>query len=387
MAATPTRIAVLAGSSLTWREQVMRGVASYAADHGPWQIYSAPEGAEDSLFFTESYRWDGLIVRVTSDRQARRVLALKVPAVSLGSVRLRHDTLPRVKVNDVKLVQLGLNHLLGTGLRRFAYCGFLGHEALEDRGPAFTQAVRAAGYTITSYRPGSRVSVQSTWQARQKDLMRWLKTLEKPIGILTWNPDVACQLAEAANRAGVRIPEDVAILSGDEDTVKCEITTPSISALEVPSARIGYEAAALLDRLMRTHRRTAEPILVEPSGILHARASTNLPDTSGRDIQACRDHIRAHLAEPITTPDLARQVALSRRTLERKFLQSTGRSIHDEIQTQRLTRAQELLLQTSLPIQKISAACGFTTPSYFIQQFRRATGRTPGAFRNRHATR
>jgi hypothetical protein len=58
------RVVVLAGTSLGWREKIMRGISNYAHDRGPWHIFMEPEGAEDSLFFSENYRWDGLIVRV-----------------------------------------------------------------------------------------------------------------------------------------------------------------------------------------------------------------------------------------------------------------------------------------------------------------------------------
>ncbi len=60
------RIVVVAGTSLNWREKVLRGIASYAHEHGPWHIYSAPQGTENAVFEFERYEWDGLIVRLTS---------------------------------------------------------------------------------------------------------------------------------------------------------------------------------------------------------------------------------------------------------------------------------------------------------------------------------
>ena len=55
----------------------MRGIAGYAHEHGPWHIYSAPEGAEDSLFYSKSYRWDGVITRVGGRRFADRLRVLR----------------------------------------------------------------------------------------------------------------------------------------------------------------------------------------------------------------------------------------------------------------------------------------------------------------------
>src|SRR5277367_5404890 len=113
------RVAVLAGSSLGWREKIMRGIAGYAHEHGPWHVYTAPEGTEDSVFFAENYRWDGVIVRVTSDNRSRRVRALGVPAVSIGSVKVKNARMPRVRVDDEKLTAMAARHLRAGGLRRF----------------------------------------------------------------------------------------------------------------------------------------------------------------------------------------------------------------------------------------------------------------------------
>ena len=82
------RVAVLAGSSIGWREKLMRGIAGYSNEHGHWHVYTAPEGTEASLFFSETYSWDGLIVRVIESSEARRILKLGVPAVSVGSARI-----------------------------------------------------------------------------------------------------------------------------------------------------------------------------------------------------------------------------------------------------------------------------------------------------------
>ena len=136
------RVAVVAGSSITWRERILRGIASYAHEHGPWHVYTAPEGIEDSLFFSAKDRWDGVIVRVTSERLARRVLALGVPAISIGSTLYTGQRLPRVKVDDLQLAELAVQHLVRGGLRRFAYCSYFERRADEDRGPAFALADR-----------------------------------------------------------------------------------------------------------------------------------------------------------------------------------------------------------------------------------------------------
>jgi LacI family transcriptional regulator len=376
------RVVVLAGTSLGWREKIMRGISRYAHDHGPWHIFMEPEGAEDSLFFSENYRWDGLIVRVISDRRSRRVLALGVPAVSIGSVKVHSRHLPRVKVDDEKLTALVARHLLAGGLRRFAYVNFFPKRTDEDRGAAFARHVGSHGYPCDFYCESSRLRPGASWQARQRDLARWLRRLEKPVGIFTWNADVACQVVEACQRAGVAVPGDAAVVSGDED-MKCELARPAISAIEIPAERIGYEAAALLDRMMNGVAAPAEQVLVEPSGALALRESSNISGREDWEVHQAVRFIREHAGEPITVDEVARQVQVSRRWLERHFRRVLGRAPHEELREARLERAKKLLLETDWALADVALATGLTSAPYLSYVFRRTVGCTPAEFRRR----
>jgi LacI family transcriptional regulator len=380
----PRRVAVLAGSSLTWREQVMRGIASYANAHGPWHVYTAPETAENSVFFSDHYKWDGLIVRPTSDRFVRRIVSLGVPAVGIGSVRVPALRLPRVKVDDDLLTRAAAAHLISGGLRRFAYCGFFPGKNAEDRGLAFAKAVEEKGYPCSFYSDFAAASAGDTWQKRQRDLARWVKKLEKPVGIITWNPDVGCQLIEACHSAGVKVPDDVAIVSADDDKMKCELTRPTLSAMEIPAARIGYEAAALLDSLMQGGNPPAEPILLRPAGVVTVRESSDTASLADRDVHQALQFIREHAAEPISVDQVARAAQVSRRWLERHFRRVIGRSPHEQILQARLDLAKRLLLETDWPASRIATASGFSSASYLNCAIRRDTGMTPIGFRKRY---
>ncbi len=74
--------------------------------------------------------------------------------------------------------------------------------------------------------------------------------LDKPVGILTWNMFTARIVAEGARRAKVAIPEQVAIVAGDEDAMIAENHEPTLTGIVLPGERLGYEAARLLDQLM-----------------------------------------------------------------------------------------------------------------------------------------
>jgi len=380
------RIAVIIGTSLGWREKVMRGIASYAHEHGPWHVYTAPEGTEDTLFFSENYRWDGLIVRVTSARILRRILRMGVPAVSIGSTRYQAVDIPRVKTDDARLVSPVVRHFTAAGLRQFAYCGFLRSRTAEDRGPAFARALAAMGLPCAFYADHSRLAPTVGWQSRQRDLAKWLAKLPKPVGVLTWNADVACQVVEACHVAGIAVPDEAAVVSGDEDRVKLELCSPTVSAVEIPAERIGFEAADLLHRLMAGEAPPVEPVLVPPSGSLLIRESSDTSHHPDRQVQLALRYLREHAAEAIRIDDAAKHVHMSRRRLERLFRKVLGRTPHRELLAARLEIARRLLEETSFTTARVAAESGLGSASYLAGVFRREMGTTPIEFRKRLRT-
>jgi transcriptional regulator GlxA family with amidase domain len=78
-----------------------------------------------------------------------------------------------------------------------------------------------------------------------------------------------------------------------------------------------------------------------------------------------------HLSEPLSLADIARQAAVSPRTLLRRFREQTGTTPLQWLLRQRLLRAQELLESTSLSVEEIAVASGFGTAISMRQHFSR----------------
>lgn len=54
-----------------------------------------------------------------------------------------------------------------------------------------------------------------------------------------------------------------------------------------------------------------------------------------------------------------------------------GKTPYQYIAEMRITAAKDMLLTTEKPLGDIAAACGFSTQSYFHNQFKAAVGQTP----------
>jgi transcriptional regulator of acetoin/glycerol metabolism len=89
----------------------------------------------------------------------------------------------------------------------------------------------------------------------------------------------------------------------------------------------------------------------------------------------------SHLEDSISLDALAAQAHLSVYHFARAFRHSTGLSPHRYVLEQRVKRAQELLLQTDLPLASIASAAGFSDQGHFSRQFRALVATTPSRYR------
>ncbi len=107
-----------------------------------------------------------------------------------------------------------------------------------------------------------------------------------------------------------------------------------------------------------------------------------VPEPGTSSTAAARAYALAHLGEPLTLEDLAREAAMSVRTLSRRFLLETGATPMRWITEQRLQHARRLLERTDEPVDHIASGAGFGTGTAMRQHFREALGVSPRAYRN-----
>lgn len=93
------------------------------------------------------------------------------------------------------------------------------------------------------------------------------------------------------------------------------------------------------------------------------------------------DWARAHLDQPLTVGDLAREAGLSTRQLARRMAAEVGLTPLDWLHHQRITRAQDLLERTDASVEQIAARCGMSTATTMRRHFHRSIGISPTVYR------
>jgi LacI family transcriptional regulator len=196
------------------------------------------------------------------------------------------------------------------------------------------------------------------------------------------NDDRGRGVLEACRMAGVRVPDEVAVIGVDDDELFCELADPPLSSVALNAEHGGYRAAHLLDQLIRQKINVPQTLIVEPTHVV-ARRSTEVQAIGDREVGAVIDFIRRNRARDFTVSDVAADIGISRRNLEVKFRRTTGRTILNEIQRIRLDHAKRMLRDTDLPIPQIAASSGYNSASYLTQVFRKEVGITPAKYRTR----
>jgi LacI family transcriptional regulator len=181
------------------------------------------------------------------------------------------------------------------------------------------------------------------------------------------------------------VPDEVAVVGVDNDEVLCELCNPPLSSVMPNPQRIGFEAAALLARLMTGAAPDVQEQLIEPAGVM-TRQSSDVLAIDNPQIAAAIRHIREHACRGLSVPELLKYVPLSRTVLERQFRKYLGRSPQAEIRAVQLKRARELLAKTDMGLAHIARLVGFVHPEYLSVVFKRESGETPGEYRRRATT-
>ena len=375
VAACP-RVTVLVPAHLHWGRNIIRGIAAFANRHGPWHLHVEAEGERRPL--PHGWKGHGIIARLSTPAVARMVLGVGVPVVNVSGILLDGPAarVPRVANDRRASASMAARDLVDRGFRHFAYVGPPKLANVREHQDAFAAALDREGHACHIHALGGAAELSG----RPSRLVQWLRGMPKPVAILTWSNVQGRAIIDACRQEGLLVPEDVAVLSGDDDPVLCESCFPQLSAIGVASEQIGEQAAELLQRLIERRPLPPTPILIPPVGII-TRQSTDTLAVDNPDLVRAIGYIREHATRAIHVEDVLRVVPISRRSLERIFQESLGRSPAQEIRRVRIERAKQLLATTDLPIPKVAAASGFGTGEYLATTFRQATGMTPLRYR------
>ncbi|QDT63598.1 AraC family transcriptional regulator [Calycomorphotria hydatis] len=374
---TQKHVGVLVETEDTWGRNIVEAVCRFGQT-ARWTILIAPRDSQGKLRLPRIWNGHGVIAALRNRPTVTHLKKLQVPVVDVSSTMKKESWFARVNTDDRMRAQLAVEHLSSRGITNFAcYAPSIGRYS-DTRVHEFQACVESLGHQCSIYTTERGAS--AGWLTNYTNAREWLMRLDKPVGVFAGDPYPARQLIEVCAMNSIRVPDEVAILSGDNDDLLCSVATPQITSIELASHRIGETAAKLLERLMNGAKIPQQTKMILPLGI-RQRQSTDMLAIDDPDLVKALSYIRQHAKDGISVRDVAQACYLSRRTLEQRFRVELDRSPGEEIRRTRLEVVRRLLLDTDKSIAAIAYETGFASGASLTQAFQQYFGTSPGRFR------
>ena len=377
------KVALLIETSNRYGRDLLYGVRDWMRESERWAIRFTEQGRRAPLpTWLKDWQGDGIIARVDSPQIAAALRRTRLPVVDVSAERFSSE-FSRVSIDNGAVARLAAEHLATKGFLDFAYCGDRRFLWSRQRGVEFRRCLAEKGRRCVDFgepagtaKPGSDAEIRA--------IARWLKGLPKPVGVFACYDGRALQVLEACQLLGLHVPDQVAVLGVDNDELVCDLANPPLSSVQPNARRSGYEAAALLARLMGGEKKAVAPThQVQPVRVVE-RQSTDVVAVADVKVAAALKFIRLHACEGMDVGDVLRAVPMSRTRLEQKFKALLGHSPHRQLVQQRIARAKHLLAESKIAISEVAEQAGFDNASYLSVAFRRETGLSPFAYRAKH---
>ena len=342
--------------------------------------------------------FDGWICRITNKRILSKLHCAGKPVVDAICLSPFND-FSTVRTDHTAIGTLAAEHFLAHGFSSFGFCGYR-HVTFSDlRRNAFVRVLEDKGFRPSIYRPPYRADTPLPTPTQQRELTEgplgeigdvdclttWLRRLPKPIAIFCCDDFRASAVACLCKRAGISIPDEVAILGVDNDPVYCMFGSPRISSIDPNAEALGFAAAEMLHGQLSS-RRSRKPLsrTIPPKGIVVRTSTDAYPDAPDWFADTLA-YIGNEIHSGLSASDVFRRVGYSRTLVERVFRQVLGMTVQEKIAEMRIDAAKRLLTTTTLPIKDIAARTGYRSVTYFTRAFGAATGQSPAGYRRNPA--
>ncbi|WP_183405828.1 MULTISPECIES: DNA-binding transcriptional regulator [unclassified Herbaspirillum] len=391
VARVPTvhRIALLFNANKIFDREIIAGIGEYlSSTRASWDLY-LEEDFRTRLQGIERWQGHGIIAEYDDPATAEALSRVRLPVVAIGGSYADESFYPEgrpyVATDNFKLVKLAYDHLIEAGLQNFAFFSLPaagGNRWAQERERIFDSLTQRDGIQGYIYR-GVGTSAQS-WDSAVEQLIAWVRSLPKPIGIIAVTDARARQLLQACLFAGIAVPEQVALIGIDNDPLARVLTRVPLSSVIQGTTEMGRTAAHLLHQMLHGAQFPNTRILVPPAGI-NVLASSRHEVRNHPHVMQALHFIRQYACQGIKTEQVADYVGISRSSLEWYFRRELGRSVHDEILRFKLDAAKSLLQQDGSNAADIAVTCGFTSVQYMHAVFKRELGCTPREYQERLA--
>ncbi len=352
--------------------KILDGFSRFVQQKSNWRIALFDRERKELCELLSTWDGDAILCTLVDQEFHEAAVSRDIPLVNVAGL-INETDIPSVLSDDLAIGKMAAEHLLDQGFENFAFVRLSdGARYAQARSEGFYKRLKEAGMKpfILNLSPDQP----------DEELFEKITSYPRPLGVFAVLDRIGTMVIEACWKADLHVPEEIAIIGAGNHRQLCELCSPTLSSVEVDMERRGYEAGVLLDHMLKGGEVPKEPIRVMPA-FVEQRHSTDIFAFDDPNVVKALRFIRDNAANTIKVRDVVAFTTISRRSLEMRFNNLVGNSLHDEIWRVHFDRAKNLLVSSDLPLQKVAEESGFRNASALVNYFRLHLDITPKEFR------
>ena len=374
--------------SESFTNKVLKGIVNYSSQRGDWSICRMPSHYKNTVGIEGVLKWAkgwGTNAVIGTFENKDEVCALKNEGIAVVAqdYKKRFSNVPNLTADYLRTGRMAASYFIDRGFQNFAFFGLNDVCWSDERCEGFRKEVEENGFGRTFFEYILQ-DIDHFWFYEAQSLSEWLKSLPKPIGIMTCDDNQGNLLIEACRLAGIHIPSEVSIIGVDNDELICNLGTTTLSSIAVNIEEGGYQTAQMIEKMVQDPCFVPKDIVLKPIKIVE-RLSTAAFATDDKEIQKAVMFIHHNRHKKISVKDVVASVALSRRLLEVRFKDVTGQSIYQYIADLKIRTFAEMLVETDDQVINIALSLGENDAKSISKRFKATYGCSPNEWRSRHA--
>ncbi len=381
------RIGIYIERQRAWGRRVCEGIATFAQAHPEWQLgiiehddLTRPGGLD---------QFDGILARIPDARTADAFLRTGKPVADMTNENACHGSIfPGVSQNNSAIGIMAAEHFIEHRFEHFAFLGYAKTRFSQERYASYSKHLKRHGHTCHVHElphDDHTRSVQSgrmNFRIGSRSVARWLHELPKPCAIFCATDLCGYMASCTCSAEGLSVPDSVALLGVDNDTLVCNFINPTLSSIDPNAFQLGVTAAELLNRRLDGMPVPHSPPKIMPSDLV-VRGSTQTFPVNPPWLSDALVFIRRNFHRHISANDVYSYLKLSHTSVNAEFRKRLGTTVQHEIRDVSLAEAQRLLKSSDLPIAEVASRTGFASVQYFCNLFAAVRGMTPSEWRRK----
>lgn len=354
--------------------KLLRGMMRYSKENGPWLFYRLSsdqrlgENREEWVMeWAKKWGADAIIGRWNDDKLS---LLDDLPInIVLQNNKSRSKTFSNLTGDYFGTGRMAAQYFKQKCFVEYAFFGLRGIVWSEERCSGYRQEVENNGGHFSVY-------LESAEGDSMEQILHWLKSLPKPVALFCCDDAHANIVVDVCRVAGIRVPDEIAVLGVDNDELLCSISDPRLSSIVMDVERGGYMVCKLLHENLVSGSFKPFNVSISPL-MVQERESTSLMTLSDPYARTIVNLIDEKYAENLQMSELLLSVPLSRRSIEMRFKKATGYTIYQYLLKVRVDHMAHRLLTTDRSYLDIAYEVGFHDLANVSRTFKKFKGCSP----------